>query len=253
MNTPSADVVPSATGCCSASTRTSQAGDRLAGEAVRREHQHLAGRGLRHHADVRDHDDGVGAEAIVDGLDQVDAGFGDGERDAAELRIAMVRQQLAPRGDELVRVEQRHLREGVHVQLDALRGLDLVGGGAPVGAVLSADLRPREVAQRVALAALPVGEPLDPRLFLRNRHRFVGAELVRILQPAEERERVAHLVDAHVQLRHAAEGEEEMRRVPRREHLARRQREGRTSVGIRDRGFLRMDGSRQPECRKQGE
>ena len=69
-------------------------------------------------------DDGVGAQAGGDGLDEVDAGLGDVERDAAHLGVAVIGQQLAPRGDQLIGVEQRHLRERcLTLQLHALRDL----------------------------------------------------------------------------------------------------------------------------------
>ena len=165
----------------------------------------------------------------------------------------MIRQQLAPRRDQLIGVEQRHLREGVHVQLHALRRLHLVRGGAAVGAVLATDLRARQVSHRVALAPLPVREPFDPRPLLRHGHRSVGAELMRVLQPAEERKRVAYLVDAHVELRDAAEGEEEMRRLAGGEHLAGREREGRSRVWVGAGGVLRGGGRGRQERDDRGQ
>ena len=70
---------------------------------------------------------------------------------------------------------------------------------------------------------------------------------MRIVEAREERERIADLVDAEIELRDAAEGQIEIRRVARREDFARRQRKGRAASVV-----LRLSADRQRQnARKQ--
>ena len=117
---------PSATVFCLASTCTLQSGHGSPVKRLAAKNSIWPGRGLRHQADVRHDDDRVGAQQVVDGFDDVDAGLLEVDGHAPDFGVAMVRQQLAPRRHELIGVEQRHLREGVDVQHHALRDFRLV-------------------------------------------------------------------------------------------------------------------------------
>ena len=141
-------------------------GYRLAGEPVGGEEQHLTRRRLGHQADVRDDHDRIGAQQVVHGFDNVDAGLAKIDGHAPHFRIAMVRQQFAPGRNHLIGIEQRHLRKGVGVQHHALRDDRLVGGGAPRRAVLVTGLRAREALHGLPLATFPVRQVLDPGALL---------------------------------------------------------------------------------------
>ncbi len=198
---------------------------RLARETVTGEHQQLARRQLGHEAEVRDDDDRVGTEQAGHGLDEVDARLlPDVERHAAVLRIAVVGQHLAPRGDELIGVEQRHLRERRLIEHDALGNLGLIAGSAADLAVFGTDLPAEEAANRAPALGLPVGDSLDPAPLLRDG-ALHAAELMGIAETGEERERIADTIDAEIELRQVPVGEVEGRIVARRVDLAARQRE----------------------------
>lgn len=92
-----------------------------------------------------------------------------------------------------------------------------------------AGLRPHEAMHRLSLRLFPVGEALQPGAFLLDP-LLIRAQLVRVIEAREEGERILDLVDAEVETFETAEGEVEVRRVPGREHLARRKGERRPLV-----------------------
>ena len=201
-------------------------GARLAGEAVRGVDQDLSGRDLGHEAEIRDDHDRGGAQTVEHRLDEVDAGLLEIERDAPGVGLAKRRQHLAPRRDDLRRVEERHLREGRGADGPAKLYFLAVEPLAAAGAVLVAELGAHEHPDPVAPGGLPRGDALDPRLFFRHEG-FRTAERVRVLQTGEERRRVLDPVHPEIQMADLHEAEVDGRGVARGEDLAARQRERR--------------------------
>ena len=190
-NSPSAVVWPSRDGLLRHDHANGAIGRGLAGEAIRGEEQHLARRGLGDQADVRHDHDRVGAQQVVDGFDDVDAGLLEVDRHAPHFGIAMVRQQLAPRRHDLIGIEQRHLREGVGVEHDTLGDFGLVAGGAPGDAIRLTGLRAREALHRLPLARASSRRAARSSVRSCSTLGFARAELMRIVEPVEEGERIA--------------------------------------------------------------
>ena len=108
--------------------------------------------------DVRHDHDRVGAQQIVDGFDDVDAGLLEIDRHAPHFGVAIIGQQLAPRRDDLIGIEQRHLRKRVGVEDHALCDFRLVvdARGGP------RDSRGWPASARIA-AAVAAGRASSPR------------------------------------------------------------------------------------------
>ncbi len=215
---------------------------RFAGQPIGGEDEHLTGRDLRDNADVRDDDDGVGAQKARYRFDDVDTRLLDLDGHTAHVGIAIVGQQLAPGGNELIGVEQRHLRKGRAVERYPLRDLLCVARAAALGAILVRHLIAEKLANAAAILPLPVGDALDAASLRRDRH-VLTAELMRIAKAAEELDRISHPVDAEIQLSQMAEGEVERRTVLRSEDLAARQAERRSGLwfGVALRGHRNGD------------
>jgi hypothetical protein len=154
-------------------------GLRFTAEAIRGKHHELAGRDLRDEAHVRHDDNRVGAKHASDCFDEVHAGLLDVQRNAPEFRIAVVGQQLAPGCNELIGVEERHLRKRRLIQHDALRDLLPIARGATLDAIVPADLIAKEAADFPTLTGLPVCQPFDPAALLGNG-ALLAAQLMRL-------------------------------------------------------------------------
>ena len=112
-------------------------GHGLALRAIDQVREHRAWRDLGDERDVGDHEDRVGELRAGDGLDEVDAGLLHLDRDAAHVGVSQPGQDLAPRGDDLLVVEQRHLCVGGETELHATLHGGLVGTGAALRAILA--------------------------------------------------------------------------------------------------------------------
>jgi hypothetical protein len=122
-------------------------------------------------------------EALLQRSYQEDAGPWELQRNPACLRITHPGEQLAPRRHEPGGVEQQHLREPSRA--DDAPFHDLLALNRRPTRLLAAYLAPEEIADFASQPSLPIRDPFDPRLFLRN-HGFGAAEHMWVAQTGEE-------------------------------------------------------------------